>query len=135
MRRALLVASVVSVFVIACSSEERAKPIQSNPVDTGIVITEAGNNDTGTAPNDTGGDADMPDTTVPDSGVDATVDTNKPMDDAIVISDIMSTRDTQIDAVMLEAGGGDTRPDTELPDVSTLSDSRIDVDPDSPSPF
>jgi hypothetical protein len=124
MRRALLVASIVSAFAVACSEDKRAQPIPSQQgTDTGLPIVEAGNNDTGTPPIDSGTptDSTVPDTTPEDTGT--------PPGDA-TFSDIVSTKDTAIDAIILEVGGGsDGAVDTELPDVLSFFDTAVeDVD-------
>ena len=126
-------AFVAASVIVACGSDERAGAPTEEPTDSGLPVFETSSNDTGTAPNDAGGDTSTPpDTNVP--GDSATPDTGTPPGDA-TFEDIPSTRDTEVDAILLEAGGGDTRPDTELPDVNSLSDTRVDVAPDSPTPF
>ena len=88
-----------------------------------LPLFESGT-DTG-APSDSGAPADgsADDTSTP--GDSAITDTGTPPGDAI-FSDIMSTKDTEVDAIFLEAGGGDTTPDTLLPDAFTLFDTAID---------
>lgn len=128
MRRALIVASIVSAFVVSCSDDEnRARPVPSAPADTGLPIVEAGGNDTGT-PNDTGGEDATTDSTIVDGTVNETSTDTAPMEDAM-FSDIPSTKDTAVDAIILEAGGGDAPADTGLPDALGFFDTAgEDVD-------
>lgn len=129
MRRSLLVASLVSVFSISCGDEEnRARPVPSQPVDSALPVVEAGN-DTGTPGNDSGNDAADTGTPGDSTITDTSSEDTTPMGDA-TFSDIPSTKDTAIDAIMLEAGGGDTSvSDTAVPDALMFFDTAgEDVD-------
>jgi len=124
MRRAGLFVPVVSVslFFVACGSDDKPAGAPTQPLDTGVADTffvqpndtaaaDSAANDT-TTPTDTGGDTSvMMETTPGDTSM---------LGDIVEFTDVMSTKDTLVDAIKID---GDLPGDTSVTmDVAPMPD-------------